>query len=120
MAENRAGTVVGYAELSVRNDVPGLQGMRKGYVGGWTFCQKPDSVVSVGNCFRPRRNGHASKDAKRSRATALTESSLTLSSRHVLSGIQEKRGGARQIQPVRGTSDPDMEDLLLYLIAGIA
>jgi aminoglycoside 6'-N-acetyltransferase I len=34
VAENPAGTIMGFAELSIRDDVPGLLGMRTGYVEG--------------------------------------------------------------------------------------
>jgi aminoglycoside 6'-N-acetyltransferase I len=34
MAETQSGAIVGFAELSIRRDVPGLRGSRTGYVEG--------------------------------------------------------------------------------------
>src|ERR1700741_4185926 len=41
MAENAAGAIVAFAELSVRDDVPGLHGIRTAYVEG--LYVKPES-----------------------------------------------------------------------------
>src|SRR5215471_6410344 len=38
MAESAEGTIVGFAELSIRRDVAGLEGKRTGYVEGLYVC----------------------------------------------------------------------------------
>ncbi len=34
VAENQCGAIVGFAELSIRDDLPGLEGKRTGYLEG--------------------------------------------------------------------------------------